>query len=64
MRQKEAPWIAGVANVDFVATNDASYCYKACDKGGAVTREPLPDTGPPTRTTDLRMAGEWLARHD
>ncbi|WP_329430122.1 hypothetical protein OG339_18370 [Streptosporangium sp. NBC_01495] len=29
-----------------------------------MTREPLPDTGPPTRTTDLRMAGEWLARHD
>ncbi|SFK33132.1 hypothetical protein SAMN05216275_122116 [Streptosporangium canum] len=29
-----------------------------------MTREPLPDTGPPTRTTDLRMAGEWPARHD
>ncbi|MET8052668.1 hypothetical protein ABZU75_34235 [Streptosporangium sp. NPDC005286] len=29
-----------------------------------MTREPLPDTDPPTRTTDLRMAGEWLARHD
>ncbi|GAA3427874.1 hypothetical protein GCM10018953_50570 [Streptosporangium nondiastaticum] len=29
-----------------------------------MTREPSPDAGPPTRATDLRLAGEWLARHD
>jgi uncharacterized integral membrane protein len=29
-----------------------------------MTREPLPDAGPPTRAADLRLAGEWLARHD
>ncbi|WP_326822968.1 hypothetical protein [Streptosporangium sp. NBC_01756] len=29
-----------------------------------MTREPLPDTDPPTRTADQVMAGEWLARHD
>ncbi|GAA3413976.1 hypothetical protein [Streptosporangium vulgare] len=29
-----------------------------------MTREPSPDTDPPTRTTDLRMAGEWLTHHD
>ncbi|MBB2914153.1 putative integral membrane protein [Streptosporangium becharense] len=29
-----------------------------------MTREPLPDTDPPARATDLRLAGAWLARHD
>ncbi|GII85944.1 hypothetical protein Ssi03_39340 [Sphaerisporangium siamense] len=29
-----------------------------------MTREPSPDAGPPTRAADLRLAGEWLARHD
>ncbi|GAA3132484.1 hypothetical protein [Streptosporangium carneum] len=29
-----------------------------------MTREPLPDADPSARTTDLRMAGEWLAMHD
>jgi len=29
-----------------------------------MTHEPLPDTGPPVRAADLRLAGEWLARHD
>ncbi|GAA2904509.1 hypothetical protein GCM10010517_70610 [Streptosporangium fragile] len=28
-----------------------------------MTREPLPDAGPPARATDLRLAGAWLARH-
>ncbi|MGC5009376.1 hypothetical protein ACLQ2R_01290 [Streptosporangium sp. DT93] len=27
-------------------------------------REPSPDTGPPAREVDLRIAGEWLAMHD
>ncbi|MEV8636669.1 hypothetical protein AB0395_33995 [Streptosporangium sp. NPDC051023] len=29
-----------------------------------MTHAPLPDAGPPARATDLRLAGEWLARHD
>ncbi|MEU7898613.1 hypothetical protein AB0B45_37860 [Nonomuraea sp. NPDC049152] len=29
-----------------------------------MTREPLPDAGPPARAADLRLAGAWLARHD
>ncbi|MFF5210799.1 hypothetical protein [Streptosporangium sp. NPDC000396] len=29
-----------------------------------MTREPLPDAGPPARAADLRLAGEWLAQHD
>ncbi|WP_436758580.1 hypothetical protein [Streptosporangium sp. V21-05] len=29
-----------------------------------MTREPLPDADPPVRAADLRLAGEWLARHD
>ncbi|MEV4896613.1 hypothetical protein AB0K48_45365 [Nonomuraea sp. NPDC055795] len=29
-----------------------------------MTREPLPGTDPPSRTADLRLAGEWLAQHD
>ncbi|MGN9847153.1 hypothetical protein ACTMTI_54630 [Nonomuraea sp. H19] len=29
-----------------------------------MTREPLPDGGPPARAADLRLAGEWLAQHD
>ncbi|MFI7539631.1 hypothetical protein [Streptosporangium sp. NPDC049376] len=29
-----------------------------------MTPEPLPDTGPQTRATDLRLAGEWLTMHD
>ncbi|MFF5110003.1 hypothetical protein [Streptosporangium sp. NPDC000509] len=29
-----------------------------------MTREPLPDAGPLARAADLRLAGEWLARHD
>ncbi|WP_431898367.1 hypothetical protein [Nonomuraea sp. bgisy101] len=29
-----------------------------------MTREPLPDAGPPARAADLRLAGEWLALHD
>ncbi|GLX05084.1 hypothetical protein [Microbispora sp. NBRC 16548] len=28
-----------------------------------MAHEPLPDTGPPARAADLRLAGEWLARH-
>jgi hypothetical protein len=28
-----------------------------------MTREPLPDAGPPVRTADLRLAGKWLAMH-
>ncbi|MEV4377308.1 hypothetical protein [Streptosporangium sp. NPDC049644] len=28
-----------------------------------MTREPLPDDGPPARATDLRLASAWLARH-
>ncbi|WP_336216890.1 hypothetical protein [Nonomuraea sp. LPB2021202275-12-8] len=26
--------------------------------------EPLPDSGPPARAADLRLAGAWLAQHD
>ncbi|MEU8171693.1 hypothetical protein AB0C14_02355 [Microbispora hainanensis] len=29
-----------------------------------MTREPLPDAGPPARAADLQLAGAWLARHD
>ncbi|SDI36964.1 hypothetical protein SAMN05421505_14635 [Sinosporangium album] len=29
-----------------------------------MTRGPLPDAGPTTRAADLRLASEWLARHD
>ncbi len=29
-----------------------------------MTGESLPDAGPPARAADLRLAGEWLARHD
>ncbi|MFC7383974.1 hypothetical protein [Sphaerisporangium rhizosphaerae] len=29
-----------------------------------MTREPLSDAGPSARSADLRLAGEWLARHD
>ncbi|MEU4408507.1 hypothetical protein AB0F88_28635 [Streptosporangium sp. NPDC023963] len=29
-----------------------------------MTREPSPDTDPPARAADLRLASEWLARHD
>ncbi|GLW11557.1 hypothetical protein Misp01_66850 [Microtetraspora sp. NBRC 13810] len=29
-----------------------------------MAREPLPDAGPPARAADLRLAGEWLSRHD
>ncbi|GAB3135836.1 hypothetical protein [Microbispora hainanensis] len=29
-----------------------------------MTREPLPDAGPPARAADLQLAGTWLARHD
>ncbi|GAA3792704.1 hypothetical protein GCM10022226_09970 [Sphaerisporangium flaviroseum] len=29
-----------------------------------MARGPLPDAGPPARAADLRLAGEWLARHD
>lgn len=29
-----------------------------------MTREPFPDAGPPARAADLRLADEWLARHD
>ncbi|WP_440074264.1 hypothetical protein [Streptosporangium sp. OZ121] len=28
-----------------------------------MTREPSPDTGPPERAADLRLASAWLARH-
>lgn len=29
-----------------------------------MTREPLPDVGPPARAADLRLASAWLAQHD
>lgn len=29
-----------------------------------MTRQPPPDTGPPARAADLRLAGAWLAEHD
>ncbi|MFF3441470.1 hypothetical protein [Streptosporangium sp. NPDC002721] len=29
-----------------------------------MTRDPLPDAGPPVREADLQRAGEWLARRD
>ncbi|MEV0388219.1 hypothetical protein [Nonomuraea sp. NPDC050643] len=29
-----------------------------------MSREPSPDAGSPARAADLRLAGEWLARHD